>query len=104
MPAPTLTAAASSARSAESHAIVRIDLARMVGSLSHSDLLLLVYRNVLGLSWSDISRLTRKDRRQCVTDFKLALRFLAHWLRAYYGPVARRSSLLPRLRRRSVPR
>lgn len=85
----------------EQHQIARIDLKSIIQKLSHRDLMLLVLRNVMGLSWSEISGLTGKDWRECRRDFKLALHFLALWLRAYYGPAGLSKS---RLRLRSAHR
>lgn len=63
--------------------IARIDLDRAISALDDRSFELLVLRNIMGMDWDSIERVTGRNWRTCREDLRQALVALALWLRSY---------------------
>jgi hypothetical protein len=82
----------------EQRLIAQIDLTRAVAMLDDRSFELLVLRNVIGLDWDAIEKVTGRNWRVCRKDLRQVLVALALWLRSYSSHAGKRRLPRPRLR------
>lgn len=69
----------------ESRLAEKIDLERVLGKLGDFHLSLLIARNVVGMTWTEVSEFTGWSEDKCQRGYRDCSLALALWLRSYYG-------------------